>query len=51
LGGSYPSGKSLQQGRKRGPGLIGLVLGMEILEWPPENIEKMAKKLEQELLG
>jgi len=26
-------------------------LGMDIPGWPPENIEEMAKKLEQELLG
>ena len=30
---------------------MGLHLGMEITNWPPENIEEMAKKLEQELLG
>ncbi len=30
---------------------MGLRLGMEIPGWPPENIEEMAKKLEQELLG
>jgi branched-chain amino acid transport system substrate-binding protein len=30
---------------------MGLHLGMEITGWPPENIEDMAKKLEQELLG
>jgi DNA-directed RNA polymerase subunit alpha len=29
---------------------MGLRLGM-ISGWPPENIEEMAKKLEQELLG
>ena len=28
-----------------------LRLGMDIPGWPPENIEEMAKKLEQELLG
>ena len=27
---------------------MGLRLGMEIQGWPPENIEEMAKKLEQE---
>jgi DNA-directed RNA polymerase subunit alpha len=27
---------------------MGLRLGMEITGWPPENIEEMAKKLEQE---
>jgi DNA-directed RNA polymerase subunit alpha len=27
---------------------MGLRLGMEISGWPPENIEEMAKKLEQE---
>jgi DNA-directed RNA polymerase subunit alpha len=27
---------------------MGLRLGMEIAGWPPENIEEMAKKLEQE---
>jgi DNA-directed RNA polymerase subunit alpha len=27
---------------------MGLRLGMEIPGWPPENIEEMAKKLEQE---
>jgi hypothetical protein len=25
--------------------------GMDIPGWPPENIEEMAKKLEQEMLG
>ncbi|MDZ4273824.1 MAG: DNA-directed RNA polymerase subunit alpha C-terminal domain-containing protein, partial [Erythrobacter sp.] len=30
---------------------MGLRLGMDIPGWPPENIEEMAKKLEQELLG
>ena len=30
---------------------MGLRLGMEIPGWPPENIEEMAKKLEQEMLG
>ena len=30
---------------------MGLRLGMEIPGWPPENIEEMAKKLEQEILG
>mgnify|MGYP001097388342 CR=1 FL=1 len=30
---------------------MGLRLGMEIPGWPPENIEEIAKKLEQELLG
>ena len=30
---------------------MGLSLGMEVTGWPPENIEEMAKKLEQELLG
>ncbi len=30
---------------------MGLRLGMDITGWPPENIEEMAKKLEQELLG
>ena len=30
---------------------MGLRLGMNIPSWPPENIEEMAKKLEQELLG
>ncbi len=30
---------------------MGLRLGMDIPGWPPENIEDMAKKLEQELLG
>ncbi len=29
-------------------GHMGLRLGMEISGWPPENIEEMAKKLEQE---
>jgi hypothetical protein len=29
----------------------GLRLGMDIPGWPPENIEEMAKKLEQEMLG
>ena len=28
---------------------MGLRLGMDIPGWPPENIEEMAKKLEQEL--
>ena len=32
-------------------GVMGLRLGMDIPGWPPENIEEMAKKLEQELLG
>jgi DNA-directed RNA polymerase subunit alpha len=27
---------------------MGLHLGMEIPNWPPENIEELAKKLEQE---
>ena len=27
---------------------MNLRLGMEISGWPPENIEEMAKKLEQE---
>ena len=27
---------------------MGLHLGMQIPGWPPENIEEMAKKLEQE---
>ena len=27
---------------------MGLRLGMDIPGWPPENIEEMAKKLEQE---
>jgi len=30
---------------------MGLRLGMDIPGWPPENIEEMAKKLEQELTG
>ena len=30
---------------------MGLRLGMDIPGWPPENIEEMAKKLEQDLLG
>ncbi|WNO54878.1 DNA-directed RNA polymerase subunit alpha [Stakelama saccharophila] len=30
---------------------MGLRLGMDIPGWPPENIEEMAKKLEQEILG
>ncbi len=30
---------------------MGLRLGMDIPGWPPENIEEMATKLEQELLG
>lgn len=30
---------------------MGLRLGMDIPGWPPENIEEMAKRLEQELLG
>jgi len=30
---------------------MGLRLGMDIPGWPPEHIEEMAKKLEQELLG
>ena len=30
---------------------MGLRLGMELPGWPPENIEEMAKKLEQDLLG
>lgn len=29
-------------------GTMGLKLGMEVPEWPPENIEEMAKKLENE---
>merc|ERR1712098_47819 len=32
-------------------GQMGLALGMDIPNWPPDNIEEMAKKLEQELLG
>ena len=28
---------------------MGLRLGMDIPGWPPENIEEMAKKLEQEI--
>ena len=31
--------------------VMGLRLGMDIPGWPPENIEEMAKKLEQEMLG
>ena len=27
--------------------MMGLHLGMEITEWPPENIEDMAKRLEE----
>jgi DNA-directed RNA polymerase subunit alpha len=27
---------------------MGLHLGMEITDWPPENIEEMAKQLESE---
>ncbi|MHB9879717.1 DNA-directed RNA polymerase subunit alpha [Pacificimonas sp. ICDLI1SI03] len=30
---------------------MGLRLGMELPGWPPENIEEMAKKMEQDLLG
>ena len=30
---------------------MGLRLGMDIPGWPPETIEEMAKKLEQEMLG
>ena len=30
---------------------MGLRLGMEIPGWPPENIEEVAKKLEQEIMG
>ena len=30
---------------------MGLRLGMDIPGWPPENIEEMATKLEQELMG
>jgi hypothetical protein len=30
---------------------MGPRLGMDIPSWPLENIEEMAKKLEQELLG
>ena len=30
---------------------MGLRLGMEVPGWPPENIEEMAKKLEQEIMG
>ena len=30
---------------------MGLRLGMEIPGWTPENIEEMAKKLEQEIMG
>lgn len=30
---------------------MGLRLGMDIPGWPPENIEEMAKKLEQEIMG
>jgi DNA-directed RNA polymerase subunit alpha len=30
---------------------MGLRLGMDIPGWPPENIEEMSKKLEQEMLG
>ena len=30
---------------------MGLRLGMELPGWPPENIEEVAKKLEQDLLG
>ena len=28
---------------------MGLHLGMEVNEWPPENIEEMAKQLEAEI--
>jgi len=30
---------------------MGLRLGMDIPGWPPENIEEMAKRLEQEIMG
>ncbi len=30
---------------------MGLRLGMDIPGWPPENIEEMAKKLEQDIMG
>jgi DNA-directed RNA polymerase subunit alpha len=30
---------------------MGLRLGMEIAGWPPENIEDLAKKLEQDIMG
>jgi DNA-directed RNA polymerase subunit alpha len=30
---------------------MGLRLGMDIPGWPPENIEEIAKKLEQEIMG
>ena len=31
--------------------MMGLHLGMEITEWPPENIEDMAKRLEEPYWG
>jgi hypothetical protein len=42
--------KSLTRSRKCSRAW-GLRLGMDIPGWPPENIEEMAKKLEQELMG
>ena len=30
---------------------MDLRLGMELPAWPPENIEEMARKIENELLG
>ena len=30
---------------------MGLHLGMEVPNWPPENIEELAKRFEEPLLG
>ena len=32
---------------KEGLAQMGLHLGMEVPSWPPENIEEMAKKLDE----
>ena len=29
--------------------LLGLVLGMEVPNWPPENISELSKKLENNI--
>ena len=43
--------KSAQRDQGSALASMGLRLGMDIPGWPPENIEEMAKKLEQELMG
>ena len=45
------SSMGLRSTRSRKSVEHGARLGMEIPGWPPENIEEMAKKLEQEIMG